>query len=210
MFATSWDSNVSDRTLLQRNRSGSDDVGLGGRSNPTCAESYLDHRQINALAGKLALHLCGLGSGALFESWQVVLGEAHALWQGDAETVEESGLCRVWLSHAAQANLAVRCRRQDDVVGLNALDFFQDGARRITETRAALPHLQGLPQNEGKKADEDVSLHAILALVPDRTDIELILLNSKSGFGLCELDIGFPKLLIAPIANVRTQQIGAL
>jgi hypothetical protein len=29
----------------------------------------------------------------VFESWQVLLGEAHALWQGDAETIEESAAC---------------------------------------------------------------------------------------------------------------------
>lgn len=31
----------------------------------------------------------------MFESWQVLLGQAHALWQDDAETIEESGLCGV-------------------------------------------------------------------------------------------------------------------
>jgi len=73
----------------------------------------------------------------LFESWQVLLGEAHALWHGDAETLEESGLCRVWLGDAAQANLAMRCGRQDDILGLNAREFFQDDARGIAETCAA-------------------------------------------------------------------------
>jgi hypothetical protein len=131
----------------------------------------------------------------VFESGQVLLGEAHALWQDDAETVEENGLRGVWLGHTAQANLAVRCGRQDDILGLNALEFFQDGARRIAETGAALPHLKALPQHEGKKADEDMRLHAILALVPDRTDVELVLLNTKSGFGLRKLDIGLPELL---------------
>lgn len=65
----------------------------------------------------------------VFESWQVVLGEAHAFWQDDAETIEESGLRRVWLGHTAQADVAMRCGRQDDVLGLNALEFFQDDAR---------------------------------------------------------------------------------
>ena len=146
----------------------------------------------------------------MFESWQVLLGEAHSLWQDDTETIEESGLCRVWLGHAAQTNLAMRCGRQNDVLGLNAFEFFQDDARRITETCAALPHLQALPQHEGKKADEDMSLHAIFALVPDWTEVELVLLDAKSGFGLGELDIGLPELSIAPIVDVRTQQIGAL
>jgi hypothetical protein len=53
-------------------------------------------------------------------------------------------------------------------------------------------------------------LHAVLALVPDRPEVELVLLDTKSGFGLCELDIGLPELSIAPIADVGTQEIGAL
>jgi hypothetical protein len=146
----------------------------------------------------------------VFESWQVVLGETHAFRQDDAETIEESGLGRVWSGHTAQTNLAARCGRQDDVLGLDALEFFHNGARGIAETCAALAHLQALPQHEGKKADEDMSLYAILALVSDRTDVELILLNPESDFGLRELDIGLPELLIAPIGDVRAQQIGAL
>ncbi len=149
----------------------------------------------------------------MLESRQILLGEAHSLWQDDAETIEQGGLRRVWLGHAAQANLSVRCGRQDDgqddVLGLNAFEFFQDDARGIAETGAALPHLQAFPQHEGKKADEDMSLHTILALVPDRAEVELVLLDTKSGFGLRELDIGLPELSIAPIVDIRAQQIGA-
>jgi hypothetical protein len=45
----------------------------------------------------------------MFGSWQVLLGEAHALWQDEAETIEKSGLCRVWLGYAAQTKVAMRC-----------------------------------------------------------------------------------------------------
>src|SRR3979411_20576 len=55
-----------------------------------------------------------------------------------------------------------------------------------------------------------MSLNAVLALVPDRTHVQLILLDAESGFGLCELGIGFPELLIAPIGDVRAQEIGTL
>jgi hypothetical protein len=108
------------------------------------------------------------------EARQHVLGEAQALGQDDAEAVEESGLGGVWLGHAAQTNLAVRDGWQDDILGLDAREFFQDGARGIAEACTLLPHLEALPQHEGEKADENMRLHAILALVPDRTDVELI------------------------------------
>ena len=60
----------------------------------------------------------------MVESGQLPLGEAHALWQGDAETIEESGLGGVWLGDSTQANLPVLCGRQDDVLGLNAFELF--------------------------------------------------------------------------------------
>jgi hypothetical protein len=56
------------------------------------------------------------------------------------------------------------------------------------------PHLEALPQHEGEKADEDMYLPAILALVLDRTTVELVLLDKESGFGLRQLDIGLPVL----------------
>ena len=55
-----------------------------------------------------------------------------------------------------------------------------------------------------------MGLNAVLVLMPDRTDVELIFLDAESGLGLGELDIGLPELLIAPIVDVRAQQIGAL
>jgi hypothetical protein len=65
-----------------------------------------------------------------------------------------------------------------------------------------LPHLQALPQHEGEKANEDVGLDPILALVPDWTNAQLVFLDAKSSFSLCELDVGLPELLIAPVGDV--------
>src|SRR6516162_8544087 len=45
--------------------------------------------------------------------------------------------------------------------------------------------------------------------MPDRTHVELIFLDTEGGFGLGELDISLPELLIAPIGDIRAQQIGA-
>jgi hypothetical protein len=58
---------------------------------------------------------------------------------------------------------------------LNARQLLENGARRVAEAGALLPHLR-LPQYEGEKAHQDVSLNAILALVPDGANVELILL----------------------------------
>jgi hypothetical protein len=139
-----------------------------------------------------------------------VFGKAHALWQDDAETIKECGLGGIGVSDAAQADPSLCCGRQYDIVRLNAREFFEDCARGITQACALLPHLEALPQHESEEAHEDVGLDAILALMPDRAYVQLILLDSKRRFGLGELDIGFPELLITPIGDVRAQKIGAL
>ena len=84
------------------------------------------------------------------------------------------------MGDAAQADVTMGGGRQDDIVGLDAREFFEHGARGVAEARTLLPHLQALPQHEGEKTDEDVGLDAIFALVPDRTDVELVLLDRKS------------------------------
>ena len=55
-------------------------------------------------------------------------------------------------------------------MGLDAREFFQDCPWRIPDASALLPHLQGFPQNEGEEADEDMGLHTIGTLMPDRSN----------------------------------------
>ena len=149
-------------------------------------------------------------SGATRDDWQFVFGETHALGQDDAEAVEKCGLSGIGLGDAAKTNLPVRCGRQHDIVRLNTGEFFEQRARRVSETSALLPHLETLPEHEGEEAHKDVGLQAIGPLVPYRPHVQLIFLDTKRGFRLRELDIGLPQLFIAPIGNVGAQQIGAL
>jgi len=55
-----------------------------------------------------------------------------------------------------------------------------------------------------------MGLNAVLVLMPNRPHVQLILVDAKRGFGLGKLDVGLPELLIGPIGDVRTQEIGAL
>src|SRR5262249_28594166 len=100
--------------------------------------------------------------------------------------------------------------RQDNVVRLYPRQLVQDGARRVSEAGALLPHLKGFPQHEREKANQDMGLNAVLSLVPDRPHVQLALLDPKGGFRLSELNIGLPQLLIAPVGDIRSQQIGTL
>ena len=50
------------------------------------------------------------------EGGQIEFAEVNALGRDDAESIEERGLSGVGLCDTAQANLAMRCGRQNDVV----------------------------------------------------------------------------------------------
>src|ERR1700737_1643393 len=116
--------------------------------------------------------------------------------------LEQNRLRGVGLRHASQAELSVRDGRQHNIMRLNAGKLFKDGAGRISQACALLPHLQGLPEDEGEEADQDMCLDAILALMPDRTHAEFVLLDAKRRFGLRELNVGLPELLLVPISDI--------
>ena len=139
-----------------------------------------------------------------------MFGEAHALWQDDAEAIEECGLGGIGLGDAAQPDLIVGSCRQHDVVRLNSCELFEYRPWGVAKPGALLPHLQALPQHESEEAHEDVGLDALRALVPDRAHVQLIFLDPKGRFSLGELDVGFPELRIAPIRDVLAQEIGTL
>jgi hypothetical protein len=87
-------------------------------------------------------------------------------------------------------------------VRLNACELFEDGTCRVSEAGALLPHLEALPQHEGEEAHEDVGLQTVGSLVPDRSHVQPIFLDTESCFGWGELDVSLPQLLIAPIGDV--------
>jgi len=55
-----------------------------------------------------------------------------------------------------------------------------------------------------------VRLDALLLMVPNRSDAQVGFLNAEGGFRFGELDIGLPKFLVGPLADVAAQDIGAL
>jgi len=59
-----------------------------------------------------------------------VFGEAHSLGKGDAEPVKKRDLGGIGLGDAAQPDPTVRGGRQHDVVGQNARELLEHGARQ--------------------------------------------------------------------------------
>jgi len=90
---------------------------------------------------------------------------------------------------------------------LMAAEFLKDGARRITQTGAALPLFEGLPQNIGEETNENVSQNTRLSLMPNWPDREFTLVDSEGGLGFGKLDVGPPQRLWRPVADVRTQHV---
>ena len=65
---------------------------------------------------------------------------------------------------------------------------------------ALRPHHEALPEHEGEEANEDAGLDPLLALMPDRSNVQLIFLDAKRRFGLGELDVCLPQPSVAPVA----------
>ena len=55
--------------------------------------------------------------------------KTHAFGQDDAETIEQGGLSGIGLGDTTQADVAMGRSGQHDIVRLNALQLFKDGAR---------------------------------------------------------------------------------
>jgi hypothetical protein len=97
------------------------------------------------------------------------LSLGRAFGKTEAEVIEEGSLRAIGAYDAAEAQFARgrSCDGQDDVGALNGADLVQKGTRAIPQASALLPLLEGLPQDIGQKAHQDMRLHAIGPLVPD-------------------------------------------
>ena len=114
---------------------------------------------------------------------------------------------------AADTALAYRDARacgQQDIDQGDLLELGEDLARFVAEAGALAPLAQRFPKHIGKKANQDVGLHAVFFLVPDWPHDQVALVESKRFFGFCELDIGAPELFPAPVGHVAAEQITSL
>ena len=71
------------------------------------------------------------------------------------------------------------------------------------------PAAKVFPENIGEKANQNMSLHAALKMVPNRAESQLAFVDAKGGLRLGQLDVSAPKLFAAPIGDVGAQQITA-
>ena len=105
---------------------------------------------------------------------------ADFLGQFEPEAVEEDLLMRIRLGHTAEADATARGCRQDDVVESYTSQFFDDRSRSISQATGSHPLLEGLPHHIRQEREEDVGLHSIFELVPDRAQGQFALAGAES------------------------------
>lgn len=110
----------------------------------------------------------------------------------------------------ARADRNALPRGQHDIDQRDLLQFGEDLSWFIAEACAAAPLAQRFPDYVGKKANEDVRLHAVFGLVPDGPQEQVALVQAKRGFRFCQLDVSAPELFSAPVGNVAAEQITSL
>src|SRR5579864_7293356 len=108
-----------------------------------------------------------------------------------------------WLTHRKRIWPCV-------VVGnTTSFDWIRASSSRMVRGEFPRParccHISKLFHSTNARKQKDVGLDSILALVPDRANVQFIFLDTESSLGLGELDIGLPELLIAPVGDVRAQ-----
>jgi len=106
--------------------------------------------------------------------------------------VEDDFLVVRRLSDAAGADLSAVFGDEDDIHRAELAEFSEHSSRFIAQSRFHAQLAQEFPQHIRQEADQDVGLHAIGALMPDRSHVQLILVDAEGGFGLGELDVCLP------------------
>ena len=112
--------------------------------------------------------------------------------------------------HAAKADLAPIGGGEDHIGALDAVPFGEDCSGTLPQPHPPRPLLEGLPEDVGQEADQDVRVHPIRALVPDGAETQLALLDAEGRLGIGELDVRLPEGLGRPVRDVDAEDVTAL
>src|SRR5579864_3410404 len=99
--------------------------------------------------------------------------------------------------------------RQHDVGAAQLAKLGEQSPGAMPQPSALCPLFEGLPQDVGEKADQDVSLDPAGFLMPNRSQRQVRLLDAKGSLDLGELNVGVPELLGCPVGDVGAQYIAA-
>src|ERR1700739_156504 len=142
-------------------------------------------------------------------------------WQIELELVHQHLLFGVQFRIAGQDQRTAVCGREVDVEHLDGGEFVEHGPRREAGGQLLEPGAQRDVETIGEEGDEDVRFDAVLKLVIDRAELQIVLEILECGLDLDELDVELPQLggilvtqigaqEIAPFAAARLSQLVAV
>ena len=105
-----------------------------------------------------------------------------------AEALQQDCLMFGGAADAAFADRDAGACGQHDIDQGDLLEFGEDFAGFVAKAGMLAPQAEGFPEHIGKKADQDVSLYAVLLLVPDGPHGQVALVESKRFLGFRQLD----------------------
>ena len=87
------------------------------------------------------------------------------------------------LGDAPAADLGALTRGQDDIDQLDLTELLEDASALVSQSGPLAALRERFPQHVRQEADENVRQHAILFLVPDRTQQEIAFVNAERRLG---------------------------
>src|SRR5271170_122796 len=99
--------------------------------------------------------------------------------------------------------------REMDVEHLDRCKLVEHSSRREAGRQRLEPCTQRDVQAVGQEGDEDMRLDAVLELMMDRAQVQIVLHGLEGGLDLDELDIEPPQLRRLPPGEIGAQQIAA-
>ena len=100
-------------------------------------------------------------------------------------------------------------RRQNHVYQRYLCQLFENLARLISQAGCCRHLAQCLPENVCKETNQNVCLHTICPLMPDRPDLQIRFLDPECRLCFRQLDVSTPQLLRRPIRHVAPQHVTA-
>jgi len=99
---------------------------------------------------------------------------------------------------------------QDDIDELDVGHLGEHASGLVAEPRLGTGAAEELPDDEGQKANEDMGIGTIFAVMPDGSDGEILLVDAKGFLCVCEMDLGTPEFFGRPVLDVAAQEIASL
>ena len=88
-------------------------------------------------------------------------------------------------------------------------DELDDSAGFVAKAGALGHQAEAFPKHVRQEANQDVGLHAILALMKDWPERQILFVDAEGGLSFRELDVCLPELLGRPVADIGPQEITA-